>query len=161
LGGENYSFLLVVKTRKENGSFLFMVKCEEKDAKKEDGTIVNHFHGISSSGEARRNLSDRRIGVSGKFWNVNRGRIRDDETNTLFKCTVSGFHTLHKWTGGGVPSETVELQEMGVDGQVSTEPGGSNDDIIFFRFVMKYPLPFLQYCHFLRLHSLSFIKISW
>jgi hypothetical protein len=42
LGGENYSFLLVVKTRKENGSFLFMVKCEEKDAKKEDGTIVNH-----------------------------------------------------------------------------------------------------------------------
>ena len=31
---------------------------------------------------------------------------------------------------------------MGVDGQVSTEPGGSNDDKIFF---MKYPLPVLKY----------------
>ncbi len=31
---------------------------------------------------------------------------------------------------------------MGVDGQGSTEPGGSNDDKIFF---MKYPYPFLQY----------------
>ena len=31
---------------------------------------------------------------------------------------------------------------MGVDGQDSTEPGGSNDDKIFF---MKYPYPFLQY----------------
>ncbi len=32
--------------------------------------------------------------------------------------------------------------EMGVDGQGNTEPGGSNDDKIFF---MKYPYPFLQY----------------
>jgi hypothetical protein len=31
---------------------------------------------------------------------------------------------------------------MGVDGQLSTEPGGSNIDKIFF---MKYPYPFLQY----------------
>ncbi len=29
-----------------------------------------------------------------------------------------------------------------MDGQGNTEPGGSNDDKIFF---MKYPLPFLQY----------------
>jgi len=36
----------------------------------------------------------------------------------------------------------MELQEMGVDGQVSTEPGGSNDDKKNF---MKYPLPFLKY----------------
>jgi hypothetical protein len=34
----------------------------------------------------------------------------------------------------------MDLQEMGVDGQVSTEPGGFNDDKIFF---MKYPYPFL------------------
>jgi hypothetical protein len=36
----------------------------------------------------------------------------------------------------------MELQEMGVNGQGSTEPGVSNDDKIFF---MKYPYPFLQY----------------
>jgi hypothetical protein len=36
----------------------------------------------------------------------------------------------------------MEIQKMGVDGQGSTEPGGSNDDKIFF---MKYPYPFLQY----------------
>ncbi len=28
-----------------------------------------------------------------------------------------GYHTLYKWVGGGVPSQTMELQEMGVDGQ--------------------------------------------
>jgi len=44
-----------------------------------------------------------------------------------------------------------------VDGQGSTDPGGSNDDKIFF---MKYPIPFLKYCHLLRLQSLSFIKMS-
>ena len=66
--------------------------------------------------------------------------MREDEVNTLFQCTVRGFHTLHKWAGGGVPSQAMELQEVGVDGQGSTEPGGSNDDKIFF---MKYPLPFL------------------
>ena len=49
---------------------------------------------------------------------------------------------MHKWAGGGAPSQAMELQEMGVDGQGITEPGGSNDDKIFF---MKYPYPFLQY----------------
>jgi hypothetical protein len=39
-----------------------------------------------------------------------------------------------------IPSQVMELQEMGVDGQGRTEPGGSNDDKIFF---MKYPYPFL------------------
>ena len=42
----------------------------------------------------------------------------------------------------GVPSQAMELEEMGVDEQVRTEPRGSNDDKIFF---MKYPYPFLQY----------------
>jgi len=36
----------------------------------------------------------------------------------------------------------MELQEMVVDGQNSTEHGGSNNDQ---RFFMKYPLPFLEY----------------
>ncbi len=84
----------------------------------------------------------RQIGVSGKLWNFNRGLMSEEETATLFKCTVNGFHALHKWAGGGAPSQTIQLQEMGVDGQVNTEPGGSNDVKIFF---MKYPYPFLQY----------------
>ncbi len=73
----------------------------------------------------------------------NRGHMCDEDENTLLKCTVCGFHTFHKWSGGVVPfpSLAMELQEMGVDGQVSTEPVGSNDDKIFF---MKYPLPFLR-----------------
>ena len=58
--------------------------------------------------------------------------MREDEANTLFKCTVHRFHALHKWAGGGVPPQAMYLQEMGVDGQGSTEPGGSNDDKIFF-----------------------------
>ena len=41
-------------------------------------------------------------------------------SNTHFQCTVLVFHALHKWAGGG---QTMELQEMGVDRQVSTGPG--------------------------------------
>ena len=57
----------------------------------------------------------RQINVSGKFWNLNRDRLCDDETNKLFKCTVHGHHVSHKWAGGRVPSQTKKLQEMGVD----------------------------------------------
>ncbi len=64
----------------------------------------------------------RQIGVSGKFWNFNRGRLREEETTTVFKCTVHGFHGLHKWAGGGAPSQVMEFQGMGVDGQGITEP---------------------------------------
>ena len=71
----------------------------------------------------------RQIGVPGKFWNFNRGRMSEEEAATLFKCTVRGFHALHKWAGGGAPSQAMELQEMGVDGQGSTEPGGSKVSI--------------------------------
>jgi hypothetical protein len=39
---------------------------------------------------------DRQIGVSVTFWNFNRGRMSEEEATTLFKCTVHGFHTLHK-----------------------------------------------------------------
>jgi hypothetical protein len=43
--------------------------------------------------------------------------MRDDEASTLLKRTVHGFHVLHKWAGGAVPSQSMELHEMGVDGQ--------------------------------------------
>jgi hypothetical protein len=29
---------------------------------------------------------DRQIGVSGKFWNLNRGHMSEEEVTTLFKC---------------------------------------------------------------------------
>jgi len=53
---------------------------------------------------------DRQIGVSGKFWNFNRGHTSVAETTTFFKCTVFGFHVLHK-------SEVTEAAESEV-----TEP---------------------------------------
>ena len=80
----------------------------------------------------------RQIGVTVKFWNVNKGRMDEHEANTRYKCTVRGYHAFHKWSGGGVPSQSMELQEVGVDEQDITEPRESNDDKIFF---MKHPLP--------------------
>jgi hypothetical protein len=62
-----------------------------------------------------------------------------EEANSLYKCTVSECHVLYKWDAGGTPSQAMELQEMGVDGQGIRETGGSSTDRIFF---MKYPLPF-------------------
>ena len=38
--------------------------------------------------------------------------VRDEEANTLFKCTVLGFHDFHKWDGGGVPSQGMEFQDI-------------------------------------------------
>ena len=67
--------------------------------------------------------------------------MSNEEANSLYKCTVREYHALHKWDAGGTPSQAMELQEMGVDGQGSRETGGSAADRIFF---MKYPLPFLQ-----------------
>jgi hypothetical protein len=43
----------------------------------------------------------RQINVPGKFWNGNKGHMDDQEANTLYKCTVCGYHALHKWAGGG------------------------------------------------------------
>ncbi len=45
--------------------------------------------------------------------------------------TQIGVTTLHKWSGGGVPSQEMEYQEMGVVGQGIAKPGGSNDDKLF------------------------------
>ena len=63
---------------------------------------------LQKSGET---CQGRQIGVSEKYWNFNRDRMQ--------------------WVGGGAPSQTIKLQEMGVDGQVITELGGSNDDKMF------------------------------
>jgi hypothetical protein len=42
-----------------------------------------------------------------------------------------------EWDAGGSPSQAMDVQEMGVDGQDNRETGGSSTDRIFF---MKYPL---------------------
>ncbi len=81
----------------------------------------------------------RQIHVLGSYWT---GRMSNEEDNSLYKCTVYEYHAFHKWDTGGTPSQAMELQEMGVDGQGSRETGGSAADRIFF---MKYPLPFLQH----------------
>ena len=74
-------------------------------------TVVNHFHGFSSSTEVHRNVSGQ-IGVTRKFWNFNKCHMRDEETNTLFKCTVFGLHVLHKWARGGVPFQSGQLEHF-------------------------------------------------
>ena len=73
------------------------------------------------------------INVLGYYW---KGRMSNQEANSQYKCTVREYHTLHKWDTGGTLSQSIDLQEMGVDGQDSRETAGSNDDLIFF---MKYP----------------------
>ena len=79
----------------------------------------------------------RQIKVPGSYW---KGRMSNEEANSLYLCTVREYHALHKWDAGGTPSQAMELQEMGVDGQGSRETGGSSSDRIFF---MKYPMSFL------------------
>jgi hypothetical protein len=59
----------------------------------------------------------RQIKVLGSSW---KGRMSNKEENSLYLCTVRDYHALHKWDGGGTPSQTMELQEMGVDGQDMT-----------------------------------------
>ena len=68
--------------------------------------------------------------------------MSNEETNSLYLCAVRDYHALHKWDAGGTPSQAMEIQEMGVDGQGSRETGGSTSDRIFF---MKYPMSFLQH----------------
>ena len=56
----------------------------------------------------------RQIKVLGSYW---KGRMSNEESNSLYLCTVREYHALHKWDAGGTPSQAMELQEMGVDGQ--------------------------------------------
>ena len=48
--------------------------------------------------------------------------MSNEEENSLYKCTVREYHVLHKWDAGGTPSQTMELREMGVDGQDTEKP---------------------------------------
>ena len=90
----------------ENWSSLFDVKCEEGELSLSVGGKVwgrmsrkkTVQSSITSMGfplleKPGEMCPDRQIDVSGKFWNFNRDRIHDEEANTLFKCTVHGFHT--------------------------------------------------------------------
>jgi hypothetical protein len=43
--------------------------------------------------------------------------MSNEEANSLYLYTVHEYHALHKWDAGGTPSQAMELQEMGVDGQ--------------------------------------------
>ncbi len=81
----------------------------------------------------------RQIQVLGSYWT---GCMSNEEANSLYECTVREYHALHKWDAGGTPSQAMDQQEMGVDGQGIRETGGSAADLIFF---IKYPLPFLQH----------------
>ena len=70
----------------------------------------------------------RQIQVLGSYWT---GCMSNEETNSLYKCTVYEYHVLYKWDTGGTPSQGMEVQEMGVDGQGNRETGGSASDRIF------------------------------
>ena len=94
------------------------------------------FPRLQKSGEM---CVGRQIKVLGSYW---KGRMSNEEANSLYLCTVRDYHALHKWDAGGTPSQAMELQEMVVDGQDNRETGGSSSDRIFF---MKYPIPFLQH----------------
>jgi hypothetical protein len=59
----------------------------------------------------------RQIKVLGSYW---KGYMSNEETNSLYLCTVRDYHALHKWDEGGKPSKTMELQEIVVDGQDMT-----------------------------------------
>ncbi len=70
---------------------------------------------------------DRQVGVTWKFWRFNRDHMCDEETNTIFKCIVHGFHAFHsdstsetwiKWctvtnnTSNVVTQETKHLRKI-------------------------------------------------
>ncbi len=100
----------------------------------------------------------RQIKVLGSYW---KGSMSNEESNSLYLCTVRDYHELHKWDAGGTPSQSMELQEMDVDGQGIRETGGSASDRIFFMkypmsSFMKYPIPVL-----FALGSSIYVETTW
>ncbi len=111
------------------------------DSREDDETIVNHFHvGFPLLQKPTEMCVDRQIQVFGSYWT---GCMSNEEANSLYKYTVSESDALYKWDAGDTPSQVMDLQEMGVDGQDTRQTGGSVTDRIFFE--MKYPLSFLQH----------------
>ena len=103
-----------------------------KDVKKEECTIVNHFHGVSSLQKSTEMCLGRQIAVSG-----NSGRL----TNGTW-TTKTQIHDINVQCVG-ILFYTSGLEVVLPLNQWSsrTEPGGSNDDKKNF---MKHPLPFLE-----------------
>jgi hypothetical protein len=100
----------------------------------------------------------RQIKVLGSYW---KGSMSNEESNSLYLCTVRDYHELYKWDTGGTPYQSMELQEMGVDGQGIRETEGSSSDRIFFMkysmsSFMKYPMPFL-----FALGSSIYVETTW
>jgi hypothetical protein len=48
----------------------------------------------------------RQIKVLGSYW---KGRMSNEEVNSLYLCTVHDYHALHKWDAGGTPLQAMEL----------------------------------------------------
>ncbi len=48
---------------------------------------------------------DRQIKVLGSYW---KGRMSNEESNSLYLYTVRDYHELNKWDVGGTPSQTIE-----------------------------------------------------
>ena len=112
---------------------------------------------------------DRQICVSGKFWNINKGHMDDQEGNTPYKCTVHRYHDLHKWVGGDVPSQTTgdgsvdfdvvrdeirrwsSLSEDEYQWFVGTEDGVLNEVEMMWQIRILFPLNFVVFnqtvCH--------------
>jgi hypothetical protein len=91
-----------------------------KDAKKEERTIVNQYHGVSSSAEAHRNVS----GQTGRrTWKIleRKQRPKDEKIHSI-NVPCAGFMLCTSGLEVVFPSKAMELQEMGVDGQGRTEP---------------------------------------
>ena len=77
----------------------------------------------------------KQILVPGAYWV---GRVSREEKDLEYKCTVIEFDMLHKWDDGRPPSAAFQLQEMGVTGTGSLEPGDSSGEL----FWMTYPMPY-------------------
>jgi hypothetical protein len=90
--------------------FKKLVRGDRKDVWKEDQTIVNHFHVVSSSSETHRDLCgqtrDKSRFLDPSYW---KGRMSNEEVNSQYKWTVREYHALHKWDVGGTPSQVIEL----------------------------------------------------
>jgi hypothetical protein len=68
----------------------------------------------------------RQIKVLGSYW---KGRVSNEEVNSLYLCTVRDHHTLYKWDAGGTPSQAMELQEITGTSDVSPPSVGVHTDM--------------------------------
>ncbi len=67
--------------------------------------------------------------VLGSYW---KGRMSNEEANSLYLCTVRDYHALHSGMQVVHPLKQWSCRRWCVDGQGSRETGGSASDRIFF-----------------------------